>query len=160
MAWCSNLIWFGLTIQRNTSECDTEAKVGSLSGALTTVSAISGPTIFCSVLKNFQAVSWAGCRHRSIKVTTPGKQICIKNKVNLSSVNWKFKRRSGTSFNLSQWIKFKICLLQLNYSWNKSKQFKNCFIYCPKIYSLVPISQKMWCVTQWSEPLYITSFLD
>ena len=88
-------------------------KVGSLSGAVTTVSAISGPTIFCSVLKNFQAVSWAGCRHRSIKVTTPSKQICIKNKVNLSSVNCKFKRRSGTSFNLSQWIKFKICLLQL-----------------------------------------------
>ena len=106
-------------------------KVGLLSGALKTVSAISGPTIFCSVLKNFQAVSWAGCRNRSIKVTTPSKQICIKNKVNLSSVNWKFKRRSGTSFNLSQWIKFKICLLQLKLLLKQIKTVQKLFHILP-----------------------------
>ena len=108
-------------------------KVGSLSDALKTVSAISGPTIFCSVLKNFQAVSWAGCRHRSIKVTTPSKQICIKNKVNLSSVNWKFKRRSGTSFNLSQWIKFKICHFQLKLLLKQIKTVQKLFQFCPKL---------------------------
>ena len=127
-----------------------KSKVGLLSGAVTIVSVISGPNIFCSVLWNFQAVSWEQGADSLIKVTILSKQICIKNKINLSSVNWKFKRRSGTSFNLSQWIKFKICPFNWNYCLNKSKQFKNCFIYCPKLNKRILKllrSQKMWFVS-------------
>ena len=107
------------------------AKRAFVKCAVMNVSAISGPTIFCSVLKNFQAVSWAGCRHRSIKVTIPSKHICIRNKVNLSSVNWKFKRRSETTFNLSQWIKFKICLLQLKLLLKQIKTVQKLFHILP-----------------------------
>ena len=106
-------------------------KVGLLSGAVTIVSVISGPSIFCSVLWNFQAVSWEQGANRSIKVTTLSKQICIKNKINLSSVNWKFKRRSGTSFNLSQWIKFKICPLQLKSLFKQIKTVQKLFHILP-----------------------------
>ena len=70
---------------------------------------------------------------RSIKVTTLSKQICIKNKINLSSVNWKFKEdleQVLTSLNGSN---LKSAPFNWNYCWNKSKQFKNCFIYCPKL---------------------------
>ena len=37
-----------------------------------------------------------------------------------------------------------------NYCWNKSKQFKNCFIYCPKLNKRILKllrSQKMWFVS-------------
>ena len=125
-------------------------KVGLLSGALTIVSVISGPNIFCSVLWNFQAVSWEQGADRSIKVTTLSKQICIKNKINLSSVNWKFKRTSGTSLTSLNGSNLKSALFNWNYCWNKSKQFKNCFIYCPKLNKRILKllrSQKMWFVS-------------
>jgi len=108
-------------------------KVGLLSGAVTIVSVISGPSIFCSVLWNFQALSWEQGADRPIKVTTLCKQICIKNKINLSSVNWKFKRTSGTSLTSLNGSNLKSALFNWNYCWNKSKQFKNCFICCPKL---------------------------
>ena len=112
-------------------EEEDETKVGLLSGAVTIVSVISGPSIFCSVLWNFQAVSWEQGADRSIKVTTLSKQICIKNKINLSSVNWKFKRRSGTSFILSQWIKLKICPLQLKLLLKQIKTVQKLFHILP-----------------------------
>ena len=70
---------------------------------------------------------------RSIKVTNSSKQICIKNKISLSSVTWKFKRRSGTSFNLSQWIKFKICHFQLKSLLKQIKTVQKLFQFCPKL---------------------------
>ena len=70
---------------------------------------------------------------RSIKVTNSSKQICIKNKISLSSVTWKFKRRSGTSFNLSQWIKFKICHFQLKLLLKQIKTVQKLFQFCPKL---------------------------
>ena len=110
-------------------------KVGSLSGAVTIVSVISGPSIFCSVLWNFQALSWEQGADRPIKVTTLCKQICIKKKsicqVSIESLKEDLEQVL-TSLNE---LNLKSTPFNWNYYWNKSKQFKNCFIYCPKIYS-------------------------
>ena len=95
-----------------------------LSGAISTVSVKSGPNIFCSVLAEQGADG-------SLKVTTLSKQLFINNKINLSSVNWKFKRRSGTSFNLSQWIEFKTCPLSVKLLLKQIKTVQKLFQILP-----------------------------
>ena len=127
------LIWntFEKTLLFYFNDNTDARKSGFVKWCRTIVSVISGPSIFCSVLWNFQAVSWEQGADRSIKVTTLSKQICIKNKINLSSVNWKFKRRSGTSFILSQWIKLKICPLQLKLLLKQIKTVQKLFHILP-----------------------------